>query len=247
LRALKDFPALLITALPAAGRDPKRGFHRFSLPKGFDITWMGMRRSFILYSMTRWIAQGVFSLFYRIEIRTKGLFHFDGPVIILPKHQYWTDVPLVSLSFRFPLLFMAKRELFRYPGVGIFLSLLGGVPLDRERSLRTLNSFRYLSTQLKAAERIVIFPEGTYVRGVVGSGKSRLLQMILRFQSRSGQRIPFIPVGICYGGRARLRRRVEISIGSPLFAESELEAPALIRRVMEEISQLCRMPNVNQG
>ena len=166
----------------------------------------------------------------------------EGPAVILPKHQYWTDIPLVSLSFPFPLLFVAKRELFRYPGIRTFLSLLGGIPLDRERSVRTLNSVRYLLSQLKASERIVIFPEGTYFRGVVGSGKNRLVRMILRFQSTSERRIPFVPVGIRYGERSGWRRQVEICIGSPLFALRESDAPALTCQVMEEISHLCRMP-----
>jgi 1-acyl-sn-glycerol-3-phosphate acyltransferase len=201
-----------------------------------------MRRSSILYSIIKWLAQGVFAFFYRIETETKDLSPCDGPAVILPKHQYWTDIPLVSLSFRFPLLFVAKRELFRYPGMRTFLSLLGGVPLDREQSIRTLNSFKYLLSRLKAAEKIVIFPEGTYFRGAVGSGKSRLVRMILRFQTKSGQRIPFIPVGIRYGGRDGWRRRVEVCIGSPLFAEREADAIVLIHRVMQNISQMCQLP-----
>jgi 1-acyl-sn-glycerol-3-phosphate acyltransferase len=205
-----------------------------------------MKRNSTVYFIARWMAQTAFSLFYRIETRSEKTFPMEGSAVILPKHQYWTDIPLVSLSFPFPLLFVAKRELFRYPGIRTFLSLLGGIPLDRERSVRTLNSVRYLLSQLKAAERIVIFPEGTYFRGVVGSGKNRLIRMILRYQSTSEQRIPFVPVGIRYGERSGWRRRVEICIGSPLFAQSESDGPALTCQVMEEISHLCRMPRENE-
>ena len=201
-----------------------------------------MRRNSVLYSMTKWVVQITFSLIYRIEIRSREPFPSRGPAIILPKHQYWTDIPLVCLSFHFPLLFVAKRELFRYPGVRTLLSLLGGIPLDRERSIRTLDSFRYLLSRLKAAERIVIFPEGTYFRGHVGSGKSRLVQMVLKYQKESLQSIPFIPMGIRYGERVGWRRRVEICIGSPLFGEGESDADILTRQAMDEISCLCRMP-----
>ncbi len=165
-----------------------------------------------------------------------------GPMVILPKHQYWTDIPMISLTFNPHLYFVAKKELFRYPLIRHYLSLAGAIPVDREKSIRTLDSFKMLITLLKANERIVIFPEGTYFRNRVGSGKSRLLQMILKFQEELKQKIPFIPVGIRYGERKGWRRRVEICIGPPLFAERESEAISLTERAMEEISRLCRLP-----
>ena len=206
-----------------------------------------MKRNSLVYFTTRWVAQKAFSFFYRIEIQPGESLPADGPVVILPKHQYWTDIPLVSLSFPFPLHFIAKKELFRYPVIRTFLSLLGGIPLDRERSIRTLNSFRYLLARLKDQERIVLFPEGTYFRGVVGAGKNRLVQMILKCQSSFEQPIPFVPVGIRYGERSGWRRRVEICIGSPLFAEGGSDASGLTRRVMSEISHLCRMPQEKEN
>jgi 1-acyl-sn-glycerol-3-phosphate acyltransferase len=163
-------------------------------------------------------------------------------VIILPKHQYWTDIPIISIAFTPLLYFVAKRELFEYPLIRNYLFLLGGIPVDRQQSIRTLNSFRSLLSLLRAGEKIVIFPEGTYFRDGVGAGKSRLLQMILSFQDELKYRIPFVPVGIQYGERKGWRRRVEIRIGPPLFAEKESGATSLTHRVMEEISRLCRLP-----
>ena len=192
--------------------------------------------------MTKKVAQLVFSLFYRIETEMKMTLPDDGPMVILPKHQYWTDIPMISLTFNPHLYFVAKKELFRYPLIRHYLSLAGAIPVDREKSIRTLDSFKMLITLLKANERIVIFPEGTYFRNRVGSGKSRLLQMILKFQEELKQKIPFIPVGIRYGERKGWRRRVEICIGSPLFSERESDAIALTERAMEEISRLCRLP-----
>jgi len=199
-------------------------------------------RNPFIYSVTKWIGRLVFSVFYRVELKKENTISVNEPAIILPKHQYWTDIPLVSLSFRFPLYFVAKKELFRYPWIRPYLSSLGGISLDRDRSINTLTSFRYLFSRLRAAEKIVIFPEGTYFRDRVGSGKSRLIRMILRFQSKWKKRIPFIPVGIRYGERRTWRRRVEIRIGHPLFAEGESEAISLTSRIMEEIGRLSRLP-----
>ena len=73
-----------------------------------------MKRNSIVYSVTKRIAQMVFSMFYRIETEENTL-PDHGPVIILPKHQYWTDIPIISLAFKPLLYFVAKKELFEYP------------------------------------------------------------------------------------------------------------------------------------
>ena len=201
-----------------------------------------MKRSSFVYLTTKGITRSVFPLFYRIETERNGDFPAHGPAVILPKHQYWTDIPIVSLTFESLLHFVAKKELFKYPLIRQYLSFLGGIPLDRKYTLRTLDSFRTLLGLLKAGEKIVIFPEGTYFRNTVGAGKSRLVKMILRFQSELKQRIPFIPVGIRYGERVGWRRRVMICIGPPLFAEAGADATSFTDQVMDEISRLCRLP-----
>jgi 1-acyl-sn-glycerol-3-phosphate acyltransferase len=204
-----------------------------------------MRRNSFVYSGTKTFARIVFSIFYQIETERKTRLPDQGPVIILPKHQYWTDIPIISLAFEPLLYFVAKQELFKYPLIRNYLSFLGGLPVDRKQSIRSLDSFKALVSLLMAGEKIVIFPEGTYFRNEVGSGKSRLLQMILRFQAELGYPIPFVPVGIRYGERSGWRRRVEVCIGSPLFAEGESDAIPLTHQAMEEISRLCRLPISN--
>ncbi|MGO8990274.1 MAG: lysophospholipid acyltransferase family protein [bacterium] len=201
-----------------------------------------MKRNSFIYSVTKRLAQLVFSVFYRIETDWKTTLPDHGPMIILPKHQYWTDIPIVSIAFKPLLYFVAKKELFKYPLIRNYLSFLGGLPVDREQSIRTLDSFKALVSLLKAGEKIVIFPEGTYVRNGVGSGKSRLLQMILRLQSELGYSIPFVPVGIRYGEKSGWRRRVEVCIGSPLFAEKDSDALPLTHRALEEIGRLSQLP-----
>ena len=201
-----------------------------------------MKRNAFVYTTTRKMAQWVFSILYRIETEKRTALPSHGPMIILPKHQYWTDIPIISLAFKPLLYFVAKKELFRYPLVREYLSLLGGLPVDRKQSIRTLDSFKVLVSLLRAGEQIVIFPEGKYVRNGVGSGKSRLLQMILKLQPELGYSIPFVPVGIRYGERSGWRRRIEVCVGSPLFAESESDAISLTHRAIEAISDLCRLP-----
>jgi 1-acyl-sn-glycerol-3-phosphate acyltransferase len=203
-----------------------------------------MKRNSFVYSVTKQIARFVFFICYKIEIESEKevVLPDQGPAVILPKHQYWTDIPIVSFAFQPLLYFVAKRELFNYLPIRKYLHLLGGIPVDRKESIKSLDSFKSIFSLLKAGEKIVIFPEGTYFRGEVGPGKSRLLQMILKLQVELKHKIPFFPVGIHYGERKGWRRRVEVCIGSPLFAEEESDAISLTERAMKEISHLCQLP-----
>ena len=201
-----------------------------------------MRRNSVIYSATQCFAHPIFSFFYQMRTEREWEIPRDGPAIILPKHQYWTDIPLVSLCYPFPLYFVAKKELFHFPGIRSFLSLVGGIPLDREQSIRTFSAIKSLLTCFHTSGKIVLFPEGTYVRGAVGPGKNRLIQMILGVQTKLKQPIPFVPMGIHYGPRAGLRRNVEVRIGMPLFASGREDAIPFTERIMEEISRLSRLP-----
>ena len=203
----------------------------------------------MVYGFTRVIAAIIFHLCYRIRVQGVENIPHHGPVIILPKHQYWTDIPIVSLALRPQLNYVAKTELFKIPYVKNFISLLGGIPIDREKTTKTMDSFRYILQLLKGKEYLVIFPEGTYYRGKVGKGKSRLIQMILRWQSHGGtddadtmgDHFPFVPMGIHYG-RKGLRKMVTVKIGRPIFAGAENEAPWLTNRIIESVARLSDLP-----
>jgi 1-acyl-sn-glycerol-3-phosphate acyltransferase len=209
----------------------------------------GKRRNSLVYGFTKLIAAIIFHLCYRIRVQGIENIPHHGPVIILPKHQYWTDIPIVSLALRPQLNYVAKTELFKIPYVKTFISLLGGIPVDRERATKTMDSFRYILQLLRGKEYLVIFPEGTYYRGKVGKGKSRLIQMILHWQGHGGtndtdtmeDHFPFVPMGIHYVGKG-LRKMVTVKIGRPIFAGGEEEAPSVTDQIIESVAQLSDLP-----
>ena len=196
-----------------------------------------------LYGLMKVVVPCWCKIFYRLEVSGRDNLPYAGPAIILPKHQHWTDIPLVGLAFSgVQLNYIAKQELFRFPLISHFLLALGGIPIDRQAPIKSIDSFRYLEYLLKMGQRVVIFPEGTYYRGVVGRGKSRLISMVLKFQERDKYPapIPFIPVGIIYGGE-KVRKRVTITIGTPLYSEQAGEAKAFTHTIMEAIARLSEM------
>lgn len=180
-------------------------------------------------------------MIYRIQVQGKENIPTEGPGVLLPKHQYWTDIPIVGVAAWRPVSYIAKQELFVYPGVRHFLRGLGGIPLDRANPVKTLDSFRHLERLLLGKEFVVIFPEGTYYPGSMGRGKHRLIESILRFQERmkgeGKQALPFIPMGIHYQEK-KVRPEVRVKIGPPLFAHGKTEAQEFTRVIVGEIARL---------
>lgn len=200
-----------------------------------------IRRNKLFYQVIRAIGHVWFYSLYGLKVEGQEKIPMDGPGILLPKHQFWTDIPIVGLAAQKPLNFIAKQELFVYPVIRHFISLLGGIPIDRQKPLKSLDSFRYLEELLKKGEFIVLFPEGTYYPNSMGWGKHRFIQRILRVQEKmgwkGGKRIPFIPMGIRYDAR-KFRTEVQVKIGWPLYADGEADGPEFTRRIISDIAEL---------
>ena len=195
----------------------------------------------MLYKLVRNVGYPCFHSIYRIWVEGKENIPADGPGIVLPKHQYWTDIPIVGLAAWRPVSYVAKQELFVYPGVRQFITALGGIPLDRLNPVKTLDSFRHMERILQDGEFVVIFPEGTYYPHSMGRGKHRLIERILRFQEKKGWQeakpIPFIPMGIRYSEK-KVRTEIRVKIGRPIFADAKIDAQEFTRAIVQEIAQL---------
>ncbi len=202
---------------------------------------MTIRRSNLLCKLIRSIGHPCLRLIYRIQVQGRENIPAEGPGVLLPKHQYWTDIPIVGLAAWRPVSYIAKQELFVYPGVRHFLGGLGGIPLDRANPVKTLDSFRHLERLLLGKEFVVVFPEGTYYPGSMGRGKHRLIERILRIQEKMNwegqQALPFIPMGIQYLEK-KVRPEIRVKIGSPLYPDRKTEAQEFTQVLVEEIARL---------
>jgi 1-acyl-sn-glycerol-3-phosphate acyltransferase len=202
---------------------------------------LNLRRSDFLYSLIRSIGYFIFRIFYRLKIEGRENLPPQGPAIILPKHQFWSDVPIAALALWRPASYIAKQELFVYPVIRHFIAALGGVPIDRLKPVKSLDSFRYVEHLLQNGDFIVLYPEGTYYPHCMGRGKHRFIQRLLAFQEKKGRRepkpVPFVPMGIQFAEK-KFRSAVNVKIGKPLFAEGGGEALAFTSLIMEQIAKL---------
>ncbi|MCL4500976.1 MAG: 1-acyl-sn-glycerol-3-phosphate acyltransferase [Deltaproteobacteria bacterium] len=190
------------------------------------------------YRLGRWFCRQTLGRYFALRIQGLENLPAHGPAIICPKHQRWEDIPLVGMALPPPLHYIAKVELFQQPVIRDVLYAWGGVPLDRHNPRATLSSFKRLLPLLEEGAYVVLFPEGTYVRGQVGPGKHRLIQMLLKLQHRDGLGLlPFVPVGVSYHP-LEWGWRVEINLGPPWRAAQPKQALALTCGLMEQIARL---------
>ncbi len=190
------------------------------------------------YRLGRWLCWQTLGRYFTLEVRGLENLPAEGPAIICPKHQRWEDIPLIGMALPPPLHYIAKAELFQTPVIREILGAWGGVPVDRQKPRATLSSFKRLLPLLTDRAYVVLFPEGTYVRGKVGPGKHRLIQMLLKLQNRDGLGLlPFVPVGLAYRPQ-RLGYRVEINLGPALCGSQPRQAQDLTAAILQQIARL---------
>ncbi len=206
----------------------------------------GMKRNPIVYSLTRKVARLVIPFFTRLRQRSKGSFPIEARSSSFRNISTGRIFPWSVLFSMRPSISWPKKSSSEYHWSAIISPWEEGFRWIVRNRFAHWTLLKKLIALLKSDERIVIFPEGTYFRDIVGTGKNRLLRMILKYQEELERKIPFIPVGIRYRDRRGWKKRVKICIGSPLFAEGESEAASLTERIMEEISRLSCLPRCSK-
>ena len=192
---------------------------------------MVMRRNWVFWT-TRFAARIALAPFFRLV--TRGTEHLPsrGAFVLLPKHQRWVDIPLISLAVPRPLYYVAKDDLFNTPMSNWFMRSVGGIPLNRRRPLMTRESLRALEEYLREGEGVVVFPEGTYYMNGMGPGRVGMVRFVFsRFS------LPFIPVGIHYAKR-RVRTLVRIHFGEARYPDPAISPSPFLSSIMREIEGL---------
>ncbi|HSV89149.1 MAG TPA: 1-acyl-sn-glycerol-3-phosphate acyltransferase [Bacteroidales bacterium] len=108
-----------------------------------------------------WLAGFILKLFcWKVE--TDDITPLKKAVLVMAPHtSNWDFVigRLALMSRRVSIKTMIKKEAFRFP-LGYLLKALGGIPVDRSNSLRTVKS---ITSQFEKSDRLILLitPEGT--------------------------------------------------------------------------------------
>ncbi|MBY6242079.1 1-acyl-sn-glycerol-3-phosphate acyltransferase [Methylosinus sp. Sm6] len=135
---------------------------------------LAMTGAFVLFVPLQWLARrrgwairhGIQTGFCRtmcaiigIEVREEGRPPDAAPRFVVANHVSWTDI--IALASRYPLVFLAKREVALWPVLGFLARLQGTIFVDRSnrRAIPIVNAA--LAERLGRGEDVVIFAEGT--------------------------------------------------------------------------------------
>lgn len=191
-------------------------------------------------------------IFTRLEIHGReNLQELQQPFIVVANHESHADPQLIGAALLarpalFPLRYMAKNELFLFPGLNLLVWLMGAFRAHRKRGIE--RSLKSPLSILKKNGAVIIFPEGKVVveRPKLGEGRrgAAMLSLmtgaaLLPISIHTPHDLPpIIPIAFD-------RPRVVIRIGEPFYLNN-VEYPDLsndstykaTQKIMERIADL---------
>lgn len=118
----------------------------------------------------------------------------DQAFVVMVNHQSRYDILLLSGYIGKPAGFVAKKELFRVPGISSWLKQIHSISLDREDIDGAAAMLKRVGDELKTNKRgVIIFPEGTRTKHP-DREIQRFRQGSLRLASENN--IPVVPVSL---------------------------------------------------
>lgn len=191
------------------------------------------------------LMQNIFVLAFRYRVRGTEKLPAGGALLLM-NHQSFIDPLVAALSFKRPVSYLARHNLFAVPVIGTILRNTYVIPIRRNSA--ATESIRLAVERLRQGYYVGIFPEGTRSDdGCLQEMKPGFLAIIRRAD------VPLIPVGIAGAGAAYPRgawfirpRTVRVVIGEPITLEEvqqhsqrgrEEEFMSLIRTRMETAMQ----------
>ena len=197
-----------------------------------------------IYFLGYTLCKAAAKLAFRLRIYGRENLIEDGPAILASNHSSYLDPPLVGISCRKDIHFLARKSLFEKPVFGPLIAQLNAFPVDRDRG--DVGAVRAMIKLLKSGKRVLVFPEGTRSSdGNLQPARAGVGLLIAKSLA------PVVPVRI-FGSHGALPRSggirfvpVTVVIGKPLFftkqdlGTDEREAyQALSDRVMSAIAAL---------
>ncbi len=181
------------------------GFRERTLSKGVNPA---------LYWTLRAMLVPFFLVYFRMSRIGREHLPRSGPLLLAANHRSFLDPFVIGTLVRRPVYYMAKRELFERRWQAWVLNALGAFPVDRGAGDR--EAMATAKAILQRGDCVVIFPEGTRVRGgPLGAPRRGVGRLALE----TGEKVaPVAVIGteeVRRGWRIR-PRKVCLRVGRPL-------------------------------
>lgn len=171
----------------------------------------------IVKRFAKFVISNYAKLFYHHKVY--GVEHLPkGGAIIACNHVSYLDPPLVGISTKESIHFMARSSLFRYPGFGWLLRQLSAHPVKKGEENSTI--FKLMLKMLREDKKVVLFPEGKraphdhFIEPEAGVG-------VLALHARK----PIVPTYVhgtyeiwgSHRGHPKMRGKTACIFGTPLY------------------------------
>lgn len=187
-----------------------------------------------VYRPVRWVLLPFFLVYFRLSRIGMANVPREGAFILAANHRSFLDPFVLAAMTPRPLHYVAKSELFENRIAGWLLNALGGFPVRRgEGDTKAIETALAI---LARGEGVVIFPEGTRVRG---DRLGRPRRGIGHIALDAG--VPVVPAAVV--GTEHVRRgvlvkprKVRISVAKPQgFPQPDWASPRLAGAVLDRV------------
>jgi 1-acyl-sn-glycerol-3-phosphate acyltransferase len=168
------------------------------------------------YHLGKVVVATLLKLLSRWRVEGRENVPSEGAVLVAVNHLHFIDPPLIVVSLKRPLVFMAKAELFEARWRAWCLDRLGAFPVRRGKLDR--RALRQSEQVLADGRALVLFPEAS-------RSENAQLQPALPGSALIANRhgVPVLPVGITgteeidRRGWIFRRPRITVRIGKPFY------------------------------
>jgi 1-acyl-sn-glycerol-3-phosphate acyltransferase len=200
-----------------------------------------VQRSAFWWAVSKYLVLGFSKLYFRLRVEGRDHVPATGAVLLVANHASYIDPPLVGISTRRWVAFLAQAGLARLGPMRWWLGQMGVTLIDR--SAPSKEALRLIAECLGNGEVVGIFPEGTRsADGSVAPFRNGV-EFLVR---RTGATV--VPIGLDGNHRAYPRRawlprprRIVVRYGEPWSAERVL-APGGIEALRRRVAELARAP-----
>ena len=174
-----------------------------------------------------------FAIVYRAKVIGTENIPKEGPLIYCGNHRSYADPPLIVVTAKRHVRFLAKEELKKNPLFAFLGVVFGGIYVKRDS--KDVSALKTTLKALKNGECVALFPEGT--RNGLEKGE-KVKEGAALFAVRTGAKV--IPVGISGGGKPF--KQMTIKYGKPLDFSNKTkdDLDEITDEIMKNIIELAK-------
>ncbi len=189
----------------------------------------------IIRAIVRFAIRLYFTVIYRLKVIGTENIPKDKtqPLIYCGNHRTYADPPLIVVTAKRHVRFLAKEELRKNPFFAFLGVVFGGIYVKRDE--KDVTALKTTLKALKNGESVALFPEGT--RNGLEKGQ-KVKDGAAFFAVKTGAKV--IPVGI--SGGEKPFKRIYVKYGKPLdySNRSKDELNEITDEIMNNIIQLAQ-------